>query len=239
MQAVVSLEQVLSRPDVWRGNRLASTAIPPVSSGFAALDAELAGGGWPRGALTEILSDAQGAGECSLLLPALLAIQKEGKAALLVAPPHRVHGPAWSSAGVDLTRLIVVAPRQQRDVLWVTEQGLASGALGMILSWIARAEERQMRRLQVAVSGSGALAFMFRPSRVENVASAAILRLSLKASPHGLNVRLLKRRGPPCHQTLCLDITRPIQRRNEHEPSVARAAFSCAIPRRQRPILLA
>ena len=67
----VSLAEVLTRPDVWRGDQLASAKVPTVASGFAPLDAELPGGGWARGALTEVLADGAGQGECSLLLPAL------------------------------------------------------------------------------------------------------------------------------------------------------------------------
>ena len=42
-------------PGIWRGSELARTACPGIASGFAALDAELPGDGWPCGALTEIL----------------------------------------------------------------------------------------------------------------------------------------------------------------------------------------
>ena len=63
MSAVLSLNDILVRPDVWRG-RLAEAAVPALSSGFPVLDAELPGGGWPRGALTEILVDGVGLGEC-------------------------------------------------------------------------------------------------------------------------------------------------------------------------------
>jgi len=62
MSAALSLNDILVRPDVWRG-RLAEAGVPALSSGFPVLDAELPGGGWPRGALTEILVDGAGLGE--------------------------------------------------------------------------------------------------------------------------------------------------------------------------------
>jgi len=240
MNKAVSLDDVLARSDIWRGDRLAHATVPAISSGFAPLDAELAGGGWPRGALTEILLNVEGIGECSLLLPALLRVQQEGKYVLLVAPPHRVHGPAWSAAGIDLTRLIVVTPKHQRDALWATEQSLASGALGIVISWIAHADERQVRRLQVAVSDSSALAFVFRPARASKNLSAASLRLLLGAGSRGaLGVKLLKRRGPPCNRLISLDVTRPVKRREEHEISVARTLSALSAARSQRPVTLA
>src|SRR4051812_39379662 len=41
------------------------------STGFADFDALLPGGGWPVGAITELMPETYGIGELSLLLPAL------------------------------------------------------------------------------------------------------------------------------------------------------------------------
>ncbi|MFX8125914.1 hypothetical protein ABTL08_19180, partial [Acinetobacter baumannii] len=41
---------------LWRGSSLGAHSAPTLPSGFAALDAELPGGGWPLGAVTEKLS---------------------------------------------------------------------------------------------------------------------------------------------------------------------------------------
>ena len=52
----MALEQLLQQhPDIWRGPGLCAPAPPGVPSGFSELDAELPGGGWPEGALSEIL----------------------------------------------------------------------------------------------------------------------------------------------------------------------------------------
>ena len=235
-----SLCEVLARPDVWRGDRLASAGIPTVSSGFARLDAELPGGGWPRGTLTEILSDSTGLGECSLLMPALIRMREEGKWCLLVAPPYELHGPAW--AGVDLARLAVVSPTRQRDALWAAEQALASGALGTVLCWTTHTDPRQVRRLQVAAAGGSTLAFLFRPARARTESSAAALRLSLSAGSRGaLAVDLFKRRGSPCTRMLTLDVPRPLKWRAEYESGSTLARPPSALPaaRSQRPIAIA
>lgn len=240
MNAAVSLHEVLARPDVWRGDRLASAEIPVVSSGFSRLDAELPGGGWPRGTLTEILVDGAGLGECSLLMPALIRMREEGKWSLLVAPPHELHGPAW--AGIDLARLAVVSPTRQRDALWAAEQALASGAVGSVLCWTTHTDARQVRRLQVAAAGSGTLAFLFRPTRAKTESSAAALRLLLSAGSRGtLAVDLLKRRGSPCTRTLTLDVPRPLKWRAEYESGSTLAGPPSALPRArsQRPIAIA
>jgi protein ImuA len=48
-----------------------------LASGHAALDAQLPGGGWPVGALTELLLPHPGVGELRLLAPALAALQRQ------------------------------------------------------------------------------------------------------------------------------------------------------------------
>lgn len=93
------LSTLLQRPDLWRGDTLARTAQDGVASGFAELDAALPGGGWPRGALTELLPHKMGIGELSLLLPALTALEAEAGWIALVAPPWRPHAPAWQAVG--------------------------------------------------------------------------------------------------------------------------------------------
>ena len=219
MKSAGSLAEILARPDVWCADRLSTAEIPAVSSGFAALDAELPGGGWPRGALTEILADHVGIGECSLVLPALSPLCAEGLWSLLVAPPQRPHGPAWAAWGIDLARLAVVVPASSRDTLWATEQALSSGALGALLCWAGSLDARQTRRLQVAVAGSNSLAFLFRPMQAAAEASAASLRLVLAAGSRGeLAVKLLKRRGTPCSRILHLEVPRPLKWRADHEP---------------------
>jgi cell division inhibitor SulA len=232
--------EVLARPDVWRGDRLACAALPPVSSGFPQLDAELPGGGWPRGALTEILTDRAGIGECSLLMPAFARMRADGKWSLLVAPPYPPHGPAWGGGGIDPARLAIVSPTRPRDALWAAEQALSSGALGIVLCWTPRTDPGQIRRLQVAAAGSGTLTFLFRPEHARAESSAAALRLMLSAGARGtLGVDLLKRRGPPCGRTLYLEVPRPLKRREEHEPAVARAASAAPAARSPRPRLIA
>lgn len=67
----VSLENLMQHPVLWRAGGTAGARRSVVPSGFAALDAQLPGGGWPHPALIEVLNDRPGIGELSLFLPAL------------------------------------------------------------------------------------------------------------------------------------------------------------------------
>ena len=108
----VPLATVLARPDVWRGGHFADATLPAIGSGFAQLDHELPGGGWPRGALTELLCDGAGQGEIALLLPALkqLCAEHDGEGGwlILIAPPYPLHAGALAAAGVPLERVLIV-----------------------------------------------------------------------------------------------------------------------------------
>lgn len=215
-----ALSDVLLRPDVWRGDRLAKMEGETVGSGFAALDAELPGGGWPRGALTELLAPAQGVGELSLLLPALRQLDEASDIAI-VAPPGLAHAPAWAGC-FALSRLLWVEASGE-DAAWSAELLLASGALGAVLAWLpARTGSKTLRRLQLAAEGRPGLAFLFRPSNCAQQASPAPLRVALEGSRQGLQLRLLKRRGPPCDRLLQLAIERPLPWSRLVAPSVSR-----------------
>lgn len=235
-----ALSEVLARPDVWRGDRLADAPVPALASGFSALDAELPGGGWPRGALTEMLIDGVGFGELSLLLPTLAKVKEAGGWTLLVAPPHGLHAPALAAAGVDLARLAVVSPARPADALWAVEQALLSNAPEAVLGWADGPDPRQIRRLQVAAATGSALAFLFRPARAMQETSVAPLRLLLSPAGEGaLSIRLLKRRGPPLHAPLHLILPRPARWRS-HESASSLAGTGVSAPAAgsaRRPVL--
>ena len=208
--APVDLAAVLARGDIWRGDALASLPEASIPSGHAALDAELPGGGWPRGNLTEILVDHSGLGEMALLLPALAQLSAAGGWLALVAPPWLPHAPAWAAAGVALERLVVV--RAGRQAAWSVEQLLASGGFAGVLAWPeAGLDARALRRLQVAAEGRSVFACLWRSTATAGSPSPAPLRVLLNpASAAGaLSVQILKRRGRPAARPLFLSIPRP------------------------------
>lgn len=197
----MNLEALLQRADIWRGGEhslrdsIHGTDQAVVSAGHEALNRELPGGGWPLGALTELLLDQQGIGELQLLMPALASLSREGRWLVWVAPPHLPYAPALATAGIELSRLLVIRPQQVDDVLWSMEQALRSGACGAVLAWPREADTRRLRRLQLAAEQGNAMGVLFRPLCESAQASPAALRLQLESSPAGMAVHMLKRRG--------------------------------------------
>jgi hypothetical protein len=189
----MNLADLLQRADVWRGE-----VAPPqsgIASGFASLDAQLAGGGWPLGALSEILSEHQGIGELRLLLPALRRVMDADRWLVLVTPPYVPYAPALARAGIDLARVLVVHDCERRDALWAAEQSLRAGACGAVLAWALPVDGKRLRRLQLAAERGQGLGVLFRASRHAREASPAALRLRLEPAGTRLAVSILKRRG--------------------------------------------
>lgn len=135
---------------LWRADELPAGADDTtLASGFAALDRELPGGGWPQGQLVELLTDEAGIGELSLLAPALAQLAAARRSAVWVLPhdsapavhgldPHGAlpYAPALAAAGIDLARTIFVKPATPREALWAIEQALRAQHLGAVIGWL-------------------------------------------------------------------------------------------------------
>jgi hypothetical protein len=195
--AVIALDTLLSDRRVWRGQPATALPTPKQPSGHAALDAVLPWGGWPEAALTELLLPADGIGELRLLLPTLARLTQAGHDIAVVAPPYLPYPAGWRQAGVDFAHVHLV-DANPRDALWASEQCLRAGCLSAVLSWPLQADDRALRRLQVAADSGSVMGFVFRDSRAERNPSPAALRIAIDAiatDGRPSQLRVLKCRG--------------------------------------------
>jgi hypothetical protein len=217
---------------LWRGDAPAKVETPSVPTGFAALDALLPGGGWPMGALSELLLERAGIGELNLLLPALARLSEQDRYLVFVSPPHVPYAPALAAAGIELAKLVVVHTTTPKDSLWAIEQCLRSGACGAVLAWLDAMDDRWLRRLQLAAEAGRALALIYRHSRFARQPSPAALRLTLAPAQHGIAVHVFKRRGGGAAPLLHLNFglaasiaSQPIPVPRPQSPLATRSAF--------------
>src|SRR5438270_12723145 len=192
--ATSALDTLLKHPGVWRRSASASHHLRAISTGLAELDAQLPVGGWPCGALSEILFAHDGLGELSLLLPALAELTQKSQRVVFVAPPYIPYAPALAAHGLDL-RYVVQIDADAGEGAWSAEQCLRSGSCGAVLSWMQQADYTQLRRLQLAAESGDALAFLFRPAGAADKASPAALRLQLHAGAGQVDIEILKCRA--------------------------------------------
>ena len=123
-----SLNKLLENPRVWRGQNQSHTAAG-LSTGYRKLDQHLPGGGWPQQSLTEILVEQYGIGELQLLMPALASLSVDDPLVpyaepgwiAWVAPPFQPYPPALQQRGINLSRLLIVRPKNDSEILWSAE----------------------------------------------------------------------------------------------------------------------
>jgi cell division inhibitor SulA/protein ImuA len=110
---VNSINQLLNAtPQLWKG-RQANRGQRALPTGHAHLDRQLPGNGWPRGAMTELMTRKPGMGEFSLLFPALADTGRQGQWVILVDPPWIPYPATLEGHGLLLERLLLVRRRLQ------------------------------------------------------------------------------------------------------------------------------
>lgn len=189
---------LLRHPGLWRAGALARE-VDALPTGFEILDRHLPGGGWPRAGLSELMLPSAGIGELRLLLPALKALSRQNRWIAWVNPPFIPYAPAFTAAGVDIRKILLIHPRTHKDALWSLERATRSGTCSAALAWL---DERELRtkdtqRLQVAARQGGTLSWLFRPERARTENSLAELRLAAvpDADRNVLKISVCKRRG--------------------------------------------
>jgi protein ImuA len=181
-------------PALWRGSQLARATGRTVDTGYAALSAQLPGGGWPIGTLIELLVAHPGIGEMRLLRPALAAPSTRSIA--LVQPPHVPHAHAYAYFGIDLARPLWIRTAKSADALWSAEQILRTGSCSALVLWQNHIRAESLRRLLLAAQSAETLFFVMRPLASAPDASPATLRLGIRSVKDGISVELIKRKGP-------------------------------------------
>lgn len=199
-------EALLQHHGIWRmGSQPQVRDGAHLASGHAQLDAILPGGGWPLGALVEIVPLEYGIGELSLLLPAMASMLASGRGALLVDPPFIPYAPALLQHGLDLSRLLVIHLVDSGQALWAMEQSLRTGACGAVLAWCDHDDGKVLRRLQLAAETGQAIGVLYR-SLMPSEHSPCALRLSLEPEDGAVRLRVLKARGSMPGRSVRLDM---------------------------------
>ena len=183
-----------SHPLLWRGKQV-SHRMPTLSTGHAGLDEALPGGGWPLGAITELVNNTTGCGELSLLLPLLARLSRENHWISMIDPPWIPYPPALHGHGLALEKLLLIRTQNRGESLWACEQVVRGISGGAMLAWPDTPSFSELRRLQLAAERTQKTVFLFQDSKTASTSSPAALRLQLTADDGDLLIRILKCRG--------------------------------------------
>lgn len=173
MESALPAHLSLLGPQLWRGHQQAAIRATP--TGFAALDRVLPGGGWPLGAVSEILHAQPGVGELSLALPLLAGLTQAGRKLAFVAPPCLPYAPRLAAAGLSLEQVLVVDADDTQNALWSAELLLRAG--GCVLLWADKVEISALRRLQLAAESQDGCVLLYRSDRHARESTPSALRL--------------------------------------------------------------
>ncbi len=209
----MTLDLFEGRTDIWRGGLTPPKNTQTTSTGFPLLDKKLACGGWPEGSVVEILCGDDGTPPLWLIMPALARLSRRSAWITWVAPPFLPYAPALQAMGIELSRIMLVHPRNAAggdkvkmsgkktdrehlsDKCWALEQALKSGTASAVLGWLDNDNPRVLRRLQLAAEAGSTTGFIFRPGRYAQQQSNAAIRLCVDLHPRGLSIKILKCRG--------------------------------------------
>ncbi|MFP6836999.1 MAG: translesion DNA synthesis-associated protein ImuA [Pseudomonadales bacterium] len=193
---------LLKHPDLWRAGQFSRTP-ETLSTGFPLLDTHLPGNGWPRAGLGEFLLSTTGVGELRLLAPLLEHLShNEARWIAWVNPPFVPYAPALSALGIDISKILLIHPKDHKDALWALERTSKSGSCSVVLGWLdeRKLKVKDTRRLQLAARQGRTFTCLFRPEQAAAQNSMAELRLQMSTPLRDqelgeLTVSINKRRG--------------------------------------------
>ena len=210
MPALASSTPELQLPQhVWRGRELAQAPERVLPTGHAALDAELPGEGWPLGCLIEVLQPQPQLHVWQLLGPGLAqCMAAQPGPVVLVNAPYQPFGPGLQAQGVRPSQLLCVESPKASARLWAAEQALRCADVSAVLAWLPVAKSEELRRLHLCAQQHDKWLVVFRGVGASQHASPARVRLLVEGVEQ-MEVRILKRRGPPLLQPLLLPAQTP------------------------------
>ncbi len=192
------------RRDIGVGTLPEPSTRDVLPTGFALLDRHLPGGGWPLGALVEILVPAGEPGCLWIVLPALRALGRQMQWMAMISPPRIPYAPALAAHGIDTAKILLVHPRAHGDALWAVEEALRADTCSSTLFWLHGPDHKTLRRLQLAAEQGHSMGFCFRPAHHAGQRTTAAVRIRVHPTDDGALVDIVKARGGRPRQALAL-----------------------------------
>ena len=190
----INLEQLLNRPDIWRGDSRAFVPRVSVDSGFPALNEALLNKGWPTQTLIEICQKGLAQQEW-LLFSGVLT--KTTAYIVLLNPPAMPFCQALIQAGVDLDRVVVVEVSNKADFLASFIELARTESCELLLAWQPQQllSYTELRKCLLATNESSRLCVLFRPEHAQQETSPASLRLIIEIASAELRLSIFKQKG--------------------------------------------
>ena len=113
---------------------------------------------------------------------------------LVVIDRQRMFYPLAAAAwGIDLSRLILIRPQNDRDETWAIDQAFRSRGASAVLAWPEKLDDHLFRRLQLAAEGGDTLGLFVRPAPAIAEPSWAEVRWLVEPLPSRSSRRAMRR----------------------------------------------
>jgi len=174
---------------------------------------ELAGSkAFARGAVHEILCE-KGQGP-AMFFATVLARAACGEGRIVWSDPNRrLYPPAIAAAGIPLSRLLLLWPRNEKDELWALTECLRCSGVGVALACPKQLSTIEARRLQLAAERGGGVGILLRPNSAASTPYAAATRWLVSAmngerTVQKWKVQLIHGHGGQVGKTVILEVGR-------------------------------
>lgn len=203
------LDQLLRRPDVWRGNSQRFIAGAAVDTGYPELNRMLHDGGWPTGCLIEMCQQYH-ASEWSILHPAINRMLQGARSGYLalVNPPATPFIRGLQQLNIPTQRMMVVHTKTPQDWIASVVELNRSSACPVVLAWQPNApiNYTQLRKIHLSSLEQPCLSIMFRHHRVQTQNSPARLRLQLDTDTQHMHITCFKQKGQMHNRRVSLPV---------------------------------
>ena len=150
-----------------RMEMLRLSGLPPQQRrrcGIGPID-RLLGGGVRLGSLVAWHGWGRGHGATTLALRMARGVCGGQKRLVVVERESGFYPPAAVAWGIRPDEMIIVRCTTAEDELWSVEQALRCRAVGAVLAWPKRLNDRQLRRWQLAAERAGSVGLLVRDGR--------------------------------------------------------------------------
>jgi len=192
--AEIDLEQLLNRPDIWRGDSRSLVARTSVDSGYPELNAVLLNGGWPTQTLVEVCQKGLHQQEWLLFSP---VVTKTAGYIVLLNPPAIPFCQSLIQAGIDLERIVIVQVCNKADFLASFVELARTESCEVLLAWQPQQllSYTELRKCLLATNENNGLCVLFRPESAQQEASPATLRLLIEIRSTDAHLGIFKQKS--------------------------------------------
>ncbi|MGB3725483.1 MAG: recombinase A [Glaciecola sp.] len=219
------LQELQNKQWVWTGaNAKHTTPHQKLSTGFANLDAQLAGG-FPRAGMIHINS-ILGCGEIRLMLSLFARHSQQQKLYVFIDAPFNVNAEFLAAHNIPLSQVIVIETTTHNhaihvhaqpkgkinntDALWSAEQCLKSGACEAVFIWQHKLSHNHIKKLELAAQHGASYCVWLQCHNGQAIGNTPTqhgnlplsLSLSLNREKHDIHITINKQKVGWAHKSI-------------------------------------